>query len=124
MKTLIILLVASFSNTLLSQDYVSVSGSRVELNNGQLIREIRMENGTLSSTGLFISGEERNYIRDSREFSFLANDKSLDGSSDWDLVGTEAIHDDRQGQGVKVILGGTLESVSYTHLTLPTILLV
>ena len=107
MKTLIILLVASFSNTLLSQEYVSISGSKVELNNGELVREIRMENGTLSSIGLRMKGEDRNYIRDSREFSFLTNGKRLDGSSAWDLIGTEAIHDDRQGQGLKIILGGT-----------------
>ena len=107
MKTLLFALVASISSALLAQDYVSVSGSTLALNNGKLIREIRMENGSLSSTGLHMAGEDRNYIRDSREFSFLANGQVLDGSSAWDLVGTEAVADDRQGQGVKVILGGT-----------------
>jgi len=107
MKTLLLVLVASISSALFAQDYVSVSGSTLELNNGKLVREIRMENGSLSSTGLLISGQDRNYIRDSREFSFLANGQVLDGNSAWELVGTEAIADDRQGQGVKVILGGT-----------------
>lgn len=109
MKTLLLVLIASFSSALWSQEFVSVSENSLALNNGELVREIRLENGVISSTGLRMAGEDRNYIMDSREFSFLANGQQVDGSSGWDLVGTEPISDERMGQGVRVVLGGTAE---------------
>ncbi len=107
MKTILILLLVSFSCTLLSQEYFKIHGDTLELNNGEVIREIRIEKGGISSIGLHMKGQDRNYIRDSREFSFLVNDKEADGSANWDLLGTETIEDERKGQGVRVILEGT-----------------
>jgi alpha-galactosidase len=107
MKNLLLLIVASLSSALFSQEYISMRGDMLELNNGIVVREILIENGTVSSTVLRLMEENRNYITDSREFSFLVNGKWVDGSTPWELAGTEAIHDERQGQGVRVILGGT-----------------
>ncbi|MCK5068012.1 MAG: alpha-galactosidase [Bacteroidales bacterium] len=109
MKTLLLVLIASFSSALWSQEFVSVSENSLALNNGELVREIRLGNGAISSTGLRMAGEDRNYIMDSREFSFLANSQQVDGSTGWDLVDTELISDERMGQGVRVVLGGTAE---------------
>jgi alpha-galactosidase len=107
MRTTILLLAISISGTLWAQDYASVSEGKLELNNGRVIREIRMEKGSFSSSVLRLPGEDWNYIRKSREFSFLANGQVLDGFSAWDLIGTERISDERQGQGLKVVLEGS-----------------
>ena len=42
MKIILILLLASFSCTLLSQEYFKIHGDTLELNNGEVIREIRI----------------------------------------------------------------------------------
>jgi alpha-galactosidase len=107
MKALLFFLFISFSNALFSQEYFRLHGDTLDLDNGKVIREIRIENGTISSTGLHLKGEDRNYILDSREFSFLANGNEVDGSANWELIGYEAIQDNRMGKGVRVMLEGT-----------------
>ena len=91
---------------LMSQQDPDDPGRVIELNNGAIVREIRFEKGVLSSTGLFMAGRERNYIRESSEFSFLANDRPVNGSSGWDLLATDSIGDGRSGRGTRITLSG------------------
>ncbi|MCK4880098.1 MAG: alpha-galactosidase [Bacteroidales bacterium] len=79
----------------------------IELNNGAIVREIRFEKGAISSSGLYMTGNDRNYIRESGEFSFLVNNRLVNGSSGWDLEGTESIEDERSGSGIRITLSGT-----------------
>ena len=78
----------------------------IQLGNGQIEREIRFEQGTLFSTVIRLNGHERNYIRESAEFSFLLNDGPVDGSSGWMLADTASIMDERSGRGLRIELRG------------------
>ena len=78
----------------------------IELNNGAILREIRFEQGALSTSGLYMAGRDRNYIRESGEFSFLVNDRQVNGSSGWDLVRVDSIEDERSGRGTRITLSG------------------
>jgi len=79
----------------------------IALNNGFISREIRFDNGAISSSGLYLNGSDRNYIRESKEFSFLVNDRYVNGSSGWELEDTEYIVDERSGSGTRITLSGT-----------------
>jgi alpha-galactosidase len=79
---------------------------RIELNNESIVRQLVYSDGKISSTGLFMAGSERNYIRESNEFSFLLNDRYVDGASGWELVGTEDIEDESSGTGTRIKLEG------------------
>lgn len=128
MKVLLFFIVASVSSTLLSQEYFTIRGDTLELNNGEVVRSIHLGNGGISSTGFFMTGQDRNYIRDSREFSFQANGKEVDGSSNWNLLAAEAIDDKRMGQGVRLIFGGSGKlqalSIEISYLLYPDLPLV
>lgn len=79
----------------------------IVLDNGALLREIRFSEGKLSSVSLRLVGQERSYIRESAEFSFLANEQPLSGFSSWKLEGIESISDARSGEGKRITLRGT-----------------
>lgn len=106
MRNIVILCVLLIPNGLFSQDYLTRMGDRFILDNGYIIREIIWEEGTIYSSRLLLAGADRNFIHDSREFAFSINGSQIDGSSGWDLVGSEKIADDRKGSGMKLILRG------------------
>ncbi|MEN8229486.1 MAG: alpha-galactosidase [Bacteroidota bacterium] len=95
-----------FSLVLFSQDFVSMNGNMIQLNNGSVVREICFENNTFYSSRMSMAEAGKNYILKSREFAFLADDNPVDGFSGWELVTTESISDDRSGKGVKIVLRG------------------
>jgi len=94
------------SLNLMAQNDSEDSGEMFLLDNGTIQREIRLNNGVLSSSGLYMTGSDRNYIRESEEFSFLLDDRYVNGSSGWELEGTEYIVDERSGNGTRIILSG------------------
>ena len=95
------------SLNLVAQDDANAGGELLELDNDAILRQIRFEKGELSSTGLYMKGSDRNYIRESNDFSFLMNDQKVNGSSGWELKGTEYIVDERSGNGTRISLDGT-----------------
>jgi alpha-galactosidase len=91
---------------LLGQGIETDQKKMIELSNGKIVREIRFEEGAISSSAIYMTGSERNYIRESREFSFLADDHYVNGSSGWVLEGTESIGDEQSGTGTRITLSG------------------
>jgi alpha-galactosidase len=89
-----------------SQDYVSEQNNQVTLNNGLVTRVISMNAHAISSIRLSMEDLDRSYIQPSREFAFLLDGQSVDGSSGWDLVATQPLKDQRLGQGIKLIVQG------------------
>ena len=95
------------SMLLTAQNDLEDGGELFELNNGAIKREVRFKNGVIASTGLYMTGSDRNYIRESNEFSFLVNDRYVNGSSGWKHLDTEYIVDERSGNGTRITLSGT-----------------
>jgi len=104
MKTLISLLLCFLMQGLMAQDYFTWNGDVLELNNGSVSREIRVSEGAFFSSRFSMTDDERNYIRESREFAFTVNGKPADGHSGWELLGSKEISDERSGRGVRVVL--------------------
>jgi len=89
-----------------AQDYVSEQTNQIILSNGMVTREISMNAHAISSIRLSMADLDRSYIQPSREFAFLLDGQSVDGSSGWDLVATQPLKDQRLGQGIKLIVQG------------------
>lgn len=110
MRFLFLILAFVSINKLYSQNFITISGNKVVLNNGILVREINFSNDTISSDRFSLKSDDKNFISASSEFSFLLNEKYVDGYSGWELVSSEKIADDNVGQGIKIILRGRKES--------------
>ena len=91
---------------LFARTVVGREDNLIRLTNGLVTREIRTENGLFSSVLMTLEGDERNFIGESREFSFWLNGKTVDGRSGWNVAGLEEITDTCAGTGVKVRLEG------------------
>ena len=81
----------------------------IKLDNGLLTREIWYVDGRLMSSGIRLTGHDRNYIGESEEFSFLVNGSPVNGSSGWELEDTLSIRDERSGKGIRICLSGSGE---------------
>lgn len=111
MKLFFSILVLLFSALMAAQDFYSLVEGGVLLDNGAIHREIQLGEAGLSSVKFSMAGGDENYIHPGREFSFELNGNSVDGHSGWRLDGTEAISDEREGRGVKLLLSG-MDSIS------------
>jgi alpha-galactosidase len=107
MRQILLLLLLIFTMEVFSQDFYQVSGSKIFLDNGKIFREINIINDSIYSSELSVSAGADNYIFDSREFSFLINDRLYDGYSGWELLSTNTIEDETGGRGVKILLTNT-----------------
>ena len=96
MKKITFLIFFLGSLTINAQDFVTVKGDVLELNNGYVVRRIEMGDHALYSSFLSMRGSERNYIGKSKEFAFSVNGIFTDGSSGWDRVGSEMIKDESE----------------------------
>jgi alpha-galactosidase len=92
-----------------SQDYYVKSGNEIVLQNGSIVKVIRLSGDSIYSTRLSDPANSVNYISTSREFSLLVNDKPVNGYTGWKLVSAKKIIDDRGGNGVSILLKGNNE---------------
>ncbi len=93
--------------SLYSQQFASWKGNQLILDNGVVQREIAIEENKIITNSLKLKGNDLNFdTRDSKEFSFLINGKSYDGSSGWKLISFGAAKDNHQGNGATVQLEG------------------
>lgn len=102
-----VLFVLVMLSPLVAQEVSFGEEELIFLDNGFLHREIRYKEGKLSSINLRLAGQERSFIRESAEFSFLANGQLVSGFSSWQLEGIQTIQDERSGEGTRITLSGT-----------------
>lgn len=103
---LVLILIFPQDPFLQGQAYSATGNDAVILDNGFLVREIRMDEKGLSSVRLSMPGAEDNFIRESREFSFLLDSGPVDGRSGWRVSGRETIRDEHSGAGIRLTLDG------------------
>jgi alpha-galactosidase len=92
--------------SLAGQDFTTANHDTIILDNGFLVREIRVDEEGLTSVRLSMKDERRSYIEPSREFSFLLNGVMVDGQSGWRVSGKETIRDEHAGEGIRLMLDG------------------
>jgi len=73
------------------------------LDNGQILREIMFRVDSVFSNSISLSNDQ-SLISKSADDAFLLNDKLLNGYCGWQLDKMEGIKDDKEGQGVKLIV--------------------
>ncbi len=113
----ILILLASLGKLL----YAGHAGApdTIRLENGELVRELRIGPEGVSSTRLSVEGSAHNLISGSRDFFFLLNDSPVDGSSDWSLESVDTITGEHSGKGIRLVLmgenelGGLILKVNY-----------
>lgn len=88
------------------QAYVHIGEDEIILDNGELIRKLHISDGSFFSSGLYISENSLNYIKESMDFSFLLNGKGVNGGSGWKMEKPVFINDEQSGQGVRISLVG------------------
>ncbi|MDP4284949.1 MAG: alpha-galactosidase [Bacteroidota bacterium] len=92
-----------------AQNYYRLNGNDMILDNGKVIRNIKLSQDSIYSYKFSIDEKEKNFIGKSREFSFFLNDKNIDGFSGWKLLSTKEIKDDHSGKGLSIKIKGTKE---------------
>ncbi len=100
---LFLLLFAFIPKILIAQEYFQQVGNKIILSNGEITREISMEHDSLIGTRLSLP-DGTNFIRNSREVSFLLNGRSTDGFSGWKLLSVMPLRGEREGNGVTLTL--------------------
>lgn len=98
----ILLFIAAIS--MYSQEYYLQRDHGIVLQNGSIVKVLRLSGDSIVATGLSKPENPLNYINSSREFSFLINDTLMDGFSGWNLISTTAIKDDRGGRGISILM--------------------
>lgn len=98
-----------YSSSLFPQSYFHIYGNDILLDNGSLIRKIKVAQDSIYTYRFSIDEKEKTFIDKSKEFSFLLDDKTVDGFSGWKLLSTKKITDENSGSGVCITLQGTQE---------------
>jgi alpha-galactosidase len=93
--------------TVCSQDYYRQSGNEIVLQNGSILKTIRVTSDSIYSLMLSDPEASVNYIGKSREFSFLINNEPVSGFTGWQLISTKKIRDEHGGSGILILLKGT-----------------
>jgi alpha-galactosidase len=107
-KILLTLLII-YSSSLFPQSYFGIDGNDILLNNGSLIRKIKFVQDSIYTYRFSIDEKEKAFVVKSKEFSFLLNDKIVDGFSGWKLLSTKKIKDNNSGSGICITIQGTKE---------------
>jgi alpha-galactosidase len=106
MKYIILILAFASISKLYSQSFYTISGNDITMNNGELIRIVKISHDSVYSSRLSIQSDGKNFISPGREFSFLLNDKIVDGYSGWELVSVKKTEDENLGEAIKITLKG------------------
>ena len=130
MKTFLNLLILIISIPVsISGSFYQFDGKQLILDNGSVRRIIELPGDTVMTKSFFISGNERNFLRNrSSEFQFAANDRILNGYSGWKVTSCHDISDKNGGQGVLLKLKGVRLSegieLEIAYLTYPSLPLI
>ena len=90
------------------QDFATWNKNILILNNGLVKRDIEIDNGSIRTKTLKISGCDINFNSESsKEFSLIIDGKRCDGQSGWELISFVSAGDIRKGSGATVKLKGT-----------------
>jgi alpha-galactosidase len=108
MKTFLVLLMVIVLIPESSPQVVyNFNGNNLIIDNGSVKRIINCSNDSVFSDGLFLEGRGKNYLRaGSPEFSFIMNDKSVNGYIGWKIISCEPITDANGGSGAVLKLKG------------------
>ncbi len=110
LKMLTLALIFSGLN-LFASDFYTQKGDTIILYNGLINRKIVFENNQIKSVSLKMDGDSLDFINKSKEFSFLLNDSSYSGQSNWKLNKTSKIEDKTGGKGLQL----ELEAIGSVH---------
>ena len=105
----------------------NIPNSKFYIGNGLIEKVVDLKNDSLISISLLHSEDHKNFIRNSKEFSFLLNNHQVDGFSGWKFDSTQDISDENNGIGInltissKTITGLTLKLNYLTYPNLPLI---
>lgn len=88
---------------ILTLGFLPLSAQQVMLDNGVIKREIDISNGHILTKQYALHSHGVGYVHGgSHEFSFLANDKSYSGSSDWTQIASHEVTTKDGGKGVSI----------------------
>jgi alpha-galactosidase len=105
MRTVLFFLFVSSYIVSYSQNFYSWDGKILTLDNGVIKREINYSGANPSSTGLYLKGQNKNFLAKtvSPEFQFLVNDKKIsEYAGGWEIESCEPLCDSLQGKGAKL----------------------
>ena len=107
MKHLTIFLFSILANTILYAQFASWKNNQLTLDNGFVTRKIVVEQNTIATSTLKLNGNDLNFNSlESKEFSFLIDGESYDGSSGWKFVSFDSAKDNHNGSGAVVVMVG------------------
>ncbi len=98
-----------FMGSAFPQELYKQSDNEIVLQNGSVVKVIRISGDSIYSTRLSDPITSVNYISTSKEFSLLVNDKPVNGYTGWKLISTKKIMDEQGGNGVSILLKGNQE---------------
>lgn len=90
-----------------TQSIFQFTGKELIIDNGSIKRIITCSNDSIVSEGLFLKGNERNYLSGkSPEFKFLMNGRQITGSTGWKVMSCKSLTDVNGGSGAILALSG------------------
>jgi len=107
-----------------SQEAYRFDRNILKLDNGLVTRTVKLSGDSIGTEKLVIAGSNINYLTDrSPEFSFIMNDRIIDGSSGWKFKSCTPASDENRGSGAKLELTGIKEAdgieIQILYLTYP-----
>lgn len=107
-----------------SQEFASWRDNKLLLDNGFIRREITILNNGIHTDNLRLRNNDLNFCNsNSKEFSFLIDNKSYDGSTGWELISFTSAKDNYSGNGATINIKGIRElsgiELAITYLLYP-----
>ena len=123
MKNLLLIFSISLSTLFASaQSFYSVTGNKIELDNGIITRSIFIQNDSIFSLSMKLG--DLQFIRKSKDFTFWLDEKELNGYSGWQWIATNPISDNNKGKGVEIVLRNKKVELSVNYLLYPNLPLI
>ncbi len=83
---------------------IDINSRSITIDNNKMVREIEYSGDSLFTSSFRLRTNDVGLIAKSPDFSFLLNDEPCNGYSGWKIIQEQAISDNAQGTGVRLLL--------------------
>jgi alpha-galactosidase len=104
MKNRLLLLTLFLPVLVPAQEFFRIAGHDVVLENGCIVRKLKLSGDSLVGYLLTDLSGKFNFINPGKEFSLLVNGKPVNGYTGWNWISARPIADGHQGKGIALLL--------------------